>query len=305
MITEKKPAVLITGGSGMTGKYLSSVLLGKGFQVSHLSRKQDQFGTIRVHRWDPDKGILDPVVLKGVDYIIHLAGANIGEKKWTPEWKKEIISSRVNPAELLHRTVTDNGIPLKAFISASATGYYGSKTSEKIYEEDDLPGTDFLADVCKKWEDAALKFEKSGIRTVCLRTSFVLAKENPGLLRMLTPAKFGFLAKIGSGRQYFPWIHVSDLCNIYVKAIEDASMKSAYNAVSPNHVTHREFIEDLAHAVGRPVLTVPALVLKATAGEMADMILKGSRISSQKITDAGYNFTWISLHYALHDIFSG
>lgn len=305
MNTIKKPSVLITGGSGMTGRYLSSVLLEKGFQVSHLSRKQDQFGTIRVHRWDPDKGILDPVVLKGIDYIIHLAGANVGENKWTDERKKEIISSRVAPAELIHRTLTENGIPLKAFISASATGYYGSKTSDKIYEEDDPPGNDFLAEVCKKWEDAALKFEKSGIRTVRLRTAFVMAKENPGLLKMLTPARYGFLARIGNGRQYFPWIHVSDLCNIYVKAIEDHNMTGAYNAVSPNHVTHRAFIDDLAHAIGRPVMTIPKFVLRASAGEMADMILNGSQVSSQKITDAGYNFTWISLHYALHDIFSG
>jgi uncharacterized protein (TIGR01777 family) len=240
-----------------------------------------------------------------VDYIIHLAGANLGEKKWTPERKEEIISSRVTPAELLHATIIKHNIPVKAFISASAVGYYGTKTSEKIYEEEDLPGNDFLANVCKRWEEAALKFENSGIRTVRIRTAFVLAKENPGLLKMLTPAKYGFLAKIGSGQQYFPWIHISDLCDIYLKAIEDQSVHGAYNAVSPNHVTHRTFIDDLAHAVGRPVLTVPAFILKASTGEMAEMILKGSRISSQKITDAGYNFTWISLHYAFHDIFSG
>lgn len=301
---EKKSTVLITGGSGLTGKYLSSLLLERGYNVAHLSRKQDQFGIIRVHRWDPEKEILDPVVLEGIDYIIHLAGANLGEKRWTPERKQEIITSRTAGAELLYRTVKENNIPLKGFISSSAVGYYGTRTSEKIYTEDDPPGTDFLATVCKKWEDSAIQFESAGIRTVRIRSAFVLARENPGILKMLTPAKYGFLAKTGSGRQYFPWIHISDLCNIYIKAIEDEKMNGPYNAVSPYHVTHRDFMEDLAHAVGRPLLTVPSFVLQAATGEMSDLILKGSRVSSQKVTDAGYKFSWISLHYALHDILS-
>ena len=134
--------VLITGGSGIIGRYLTSLLLENGYKVSHLSMKQDQFGRVRVHRWDPEKGILDPAIVDGVDYIILRTGANIGEKRWTRTRKEVIVKSRVDSALLLHKIVTENKIPVKAFISASGTGDYGSFTSDTILTEDDLPGND-------------------------------------------------------------------------------------------------------------------------------------------------------------------
>ncbi|MCU0460453.1 MAG: TIGR01777 family oxidoreductase [Bacteroidales bacterium] len=299
-----KAGILITGGSGLVGRYLTSLLLEKGYSVSHLSRKQDQFGRVRVYRWDPEKGILDPVVFEGVDYIVNLAGANIGESRWTSKRKAEIVRSRVDSVNLLYKTIHENNIPLKVFISASAVGYYGSATSDKVFTETDPPGSDFLGKTCRQWEEAADLFEKSGIRTVKVRTAVVLEKSDSALSKLMMPAKFGFLVQTGNGRQYMPWIHISDLCRIYLKAIEDQTLSGAYNAVAPQHVTHREFVKKLAKVMGKPVfpVAVPGPLLRGALGEMSDVVLKGSRISSEKIINAGYSFSFGNLNDALANL---
>jgi hypothetical protein len=297
-------SVLISGGSGLVGGYLTSALLAEGYKVSHLSRKTGQSGKVKVLRWDPQNNIIDPQVLEGVDFLIHLAGANIGEKRWTKKRKEEILTSRVDSARLLHKVISANGIRLKAFISASAIGYYGSVTSDKTFKEDDLPATDFLGRTCKMWEEAADLFENSGTRTVKIRTAVVLEKSDSALSKLMKSARFGFLVKTGSGGQYMPWIHINDLCNIYLKVITDTEMNGAFNAVSPQHVTGREFIQTLGIVVKRPVfpIPVPAIVLRAALGEMADVILKGSRASSDKLINAGYSFIFSNLQDALVNV---
>ncbi len=302
----KNTSVLITGGSGLVGKYLTSLLLGKGYRVSHLSRNANQFGKVRVYRWDPGKEIIDPAVFQSVDFIIHLTGANIGEKRWTKNRKADIIKSRVESSLFLHKVITDNEIRLKAFISASATGYYGTVTSDKIYSEEDPPSNDFTGSLCRQWEQAVDLFGKDGIRTVKIRTAVVLAKNDSALSKLMVSAKYGFLMIMGNGRQHIPWIHIKDLCNIYLKAIEDSGISGAYNAVAPQHVTYTDFIKTLANIIKRIVLPlpVPAIILKAVKGEMSDIILKGSRVSSKKITDAGYQFAFKSLYDALNNILS-
>jgi len=301
---QERPSVLISGGSGLIGRYLTSVLLSEGYKVSHLSRKTSQSGLAKVCRWDPEHNIIDPRVFDGVDFLIHLAGANIGEKRWTEKRKEEIQTSRVDSCRLLYKTINDNGIRLKAFISASAIGYYGSVTSDKVFKEDDLPAKDFLGTTCKMWEEAADLFGKSGIRIVKIRTAVVLEKNDSALSKLMKPARFGFLVQTGNGRQYMPWIHIKDLCNIYLKAISDPEMTGVYNAVSPQHVTGREFINTLALVMKRKVfpVPVPAIVLRAVLGEMSDVILKGSRASSDKIINAGYNFIFSNLQDALTNV---
>jgi uncharacterized protein (TIGR01777 family) len=304
--TKKGSSVLITGGSGLVGRYLTSLLLEKGYHVSHLSRKTNQFGKVRVFRWDPDKEILDPVVFEGIDYVIHLAGANIGEKRWTKNRKDEIVKSRVDSALFLNKVISNAGITLKAFISASAVGYYGSVVSENIFSENDPAGEDFLGVTCSHWEEAADLFGKMGVRTVKIRTAVVLEKSDNALTKLMIPAKFGFMVATGSGRQYLPWIHISDLSNIYLKAIEDSSMNGAYNAVSPHYITHMEFVKTLAHIIGKPVLpfTIPAFFLQAAFGKMSDIILKGSRISAEKIMNSGFSFRFSNLEDALTNVIS-
>ncbi len=296
-----KAKILITGGSGLVGRLLTSLLLAEGYSVSHLSRGQDKFGRVRVHRWDPEKGILDPAVLDGIDYIIHLAGANIGKKRWSEKRRKKIVSSRVDSLSLLHRIVVENNIPLKALISASAAGYYGSATTEKIFTEKDPPGADFLASTCRQWEEAADAFGKSGIRTVKIRSAVVLDQNDSALRRLMMPAKFGFIVRLGNGRQYMPWIHISDLCGIYLKAVEDQDLSGAFNAVSPQHVTHCEFINTLSLIIKKPVfpVNVPSFILSSVLGEMSSVVLRGSRISSERISETGFKFAYGNLNDAL------
>jgi uncharacterized protein len=304
MNSGKNMSVLITGGSGLVGRYLTSTLLSKGYTVSHLSRKASQFGKVRIFRWDPEKQIIDPAVFDGIDYIVHLAGANIGEKRWTKYRKEEIVNSRIQSARLLHKVISGNRITLKAFISASAVGYYGSVTSERIFSENDPSSSGFLGTTCQKWEDGADLFEKSGIRTVKIRTAVVLEKSDSALSKLMMPAKYGFLIQTGNGHQYMPWIHIEDLCGIYLKAIEDSNISGAYNAVSPQHATHKDFMRVLSGVVKRPVLfpNVPGYLIKLLLGEMSDVILKGSRVSSVKIRDSGYSFLFEDLEIAIRQV---
>jgi hypothetical protein len=298
--------VLITGGSGLIGKHLTSSLLAKGYSVSHLSRKIKKEGRVRSFFWDPEKRLADSEAFKGVDYIIHLAGANIGEKRWTIRRKRVILESRVNSAGFLFETVQSLGIKLKGFISASASGIYGSEASEKIFDETDPPAGDFLGSICRAWEASADAFEKAGIRTVRIRAGVVLDKRDSALSKLMMPGKFGFLVQTGSGDQYMPWIHIHDLSHIYIKAIEDPLMSGAYNAVAPQQVIHREFIHVLAKTMRVFVfpLPVPGFLLKSVLGEMSVVILSGNRVSSRKIQDAGYSFIFGDLKKALENIIS-
>ncbi len=300
----KNSSVLISGGSGLIGRYLTASLITAGYQVSHLSRNADDRSGAKVYRWDPEKRTIDSAAFEGIDFIINLAGANIGEKRWSGKRKVEIRKSRVDSTEFLHDVVIEKGIQLKAFISASAVGIYGSLTSDKIFTENDLPSTDFLATTCMLWEEAAELFESSGIRTVKVRTAVVLEKSDSALSKLMRPGKFGFLIQTGTGHQYMPWIHINDLCNIYLKAIEDSEIRGPYNAVAPQHVTHKEFIHVLAKVMGVPVLFphVPDFLLRAALGEMSDVILKGSRVSSEKIMNKGYRFLFNNLEDALNDV---
>ncbi len=301
---EKVPSVLITGGGGLIGRYLTKVLLEKGFKVSHLSRKPERKNKVQVFCWNPDKGYIETDALEGADCIIHLAGANIGEKIWTEARRDEIIRSRVDSAKLLHERIIYTGVPLKTFISASAVGFYGALTSEKIFTEEDSAGTDFLGITCRRWEEAADLFEKSGIRTVKVRTAVVLEKTDSALSKLMLPGKLGFLVKTGDGKQYMPWIHIADLCGIYLRSVTDIAFSGSYNAAAPQQVTHEEFMKTLGEVLKRPVLKfpIPSIFLKAVMGQMSDVILKGSRVSSEKIINAGYKFKFADLHDALSDV---
>jgi len=259
---------------------------------------------IKIIPWDPINRRIDHDALSGINYLVHLAGANIGEKRWTKTRKKEIVSSRIDSAKFLFDLIKDNPGELKAFISASAIGFYGAITSGKIYNEKDLPGTDFLGDTCRQWEVAADQFGKTGIRTVKIRTAIVLEKNDAALSKLMLPAKYGFVVRTGTGYQYMPWIHIDDLCNIYLKSIEDHNMNGIYNAVSPDHVNHNDFVRTMAHVMKKPVFLppVPAFILRAALGEMSVVILNGSRISSEKIINSGYNFIHPDLEEALTNI---
>jgi uncharacterized protein (TIGR01777 family) len=297
--------VLITGGTGLIGRHISKKLKENGFNVTLLSRKRETDGAISVYTWDPDKNFIDPEAISKADYIIHLAGAGIGDKRWTKKRRELIIDSRIKTGELIFIKVQESGKKLKAFISASGIGYYGTSTSDKIFKETDFPDKDFLGEVCRKWEEMADRFKESGIRTVKVRTGVVLTDKGGVLGRMATTVKMGIGSPLGSGKQYIPWIHIDDLCNLYLKAVEDQSMTGAWNAVAPEHITNRELMQTLAKVLEKPFFfpAVPSLVLKILFGKMSGIILKGSRVSAGKIISTGYNFEYPNLENALRNLF--
>ncbi len=296
--------VLIAGGTGLVGSYLIKGLIDKGYNPVVLTRNAKIKRGYTTFAWDPSRGYIDKESFKGVNIIINLSGANIGESRWTISRKKEILESRIESTSLLYNTAKElSTTPLK-YISASATGFYGAISSDRIFTEEDAPADDFLGDVCSSWENAADRFKDLASKVIKLRLGIVLDKNDGALKRMLLPAKLYMGSAIGTGRQYIPWVHPEDLTNIFIKAIEDDNMDGSYNAVSPSYVTNKEFIKTLTTVLKKPFLglNTPSSILIILYGEMANIVLKGSRVSPKKIMDAGYKFKYSELKEAITNI---
>lgn len=296
--------VLIAGGSGLVGKRLTDLLLKKKFNVRWLSRSRKTHKAVKVFEWNIEQQTIDNEAFTGVDVIINLAGTSIADKSWSAEQKEKIVMSRTGSAQLLFKTVKELPVKPECYLSASAVGWYGAVSSEQILAED-MPATDdFLGTTCRLWESEADKFSQLATRVVKIRIGVVLAKEGGILSKTSFPMKIGLGAALGSGKQYIAWIHIDDLCQIFVHAIENTDMTGAFNAVAPNHVTNKEFFRTMAKVLGRPFFmpNVPAFTLKIALGEMADMLLKGSRISCDKIKNTGFKFQYEQLNDALKDI---
>ena len=297
--------VLIAGGTGLIGRHLCRRLLEQGYEVAVLSRSRSNLKQVLSYTWNPVRNEIQKEALKNCDYIINLAGENIGAKRWTSKRRREILESRINSTKLIFNNLKDNH-RLSAYITASAIGYYGALTAKDIFHETDAPSNDFLGQTCKEWEEAADIFARKGVRTVKIRTGIVLAKDGGALAKLNIPIRLGFASALGHGKQYMPWIHMEDLCNIYIQAIKDEEMVGPYNAVAPEHVKNRDFTRKAAHALHRPFWfpNVPAFVLKLFFGEMSLMLLSGSRISSEKIESTGYTFLFPNLDSAFKELYS-
>ena len=296
--------VLITGGTGLVGKHLCKHLKNAGYDVAILSQVRYNKSEFPIYYWNWKKQEIDEVALQNSDFIIHLAGANIANQRWSNQRKKLIVDSRVKSAEFLHKKIKELHLSPTAFISASAVGYYGMETSQKIFKESNTPSTDFLGQTCRLWEKAATNTYDSRIRTTLIRTGIVLTQNDGALAKMLQPIKLGAISAIGNGKQYMPWIHIDDLCAIFLKAITDPRMHGAYNATAPEHHTNKSFTKAIAKSLGKKMWlpNLPAFLLKLTLGEMANMLLFGSRTSSKKIIDKGFQFKFPTLERALKSL---
>lgn len=294
--------ILITGGTGLIGKHLSNILRAKGYNIAILSRSTS--GNPNAYFWDIEKGFIEQKAIQQADYIIHLAGAGIADERWTKKRKKELIDSRVNSTKLLYQKVVQYNPNLKGFIAASGIGYYGAITSEKILTENDTAGTDFLATICKLWEKESMMFDSINIRTVILRTGIVLSENGGAYEKISKPIKNGIGAALGSGKQYMPWIHITDLCNMYLSAIENTELHGVYNAVAPEHVTNKEFTNNTAISLNKKIRlpNVPSFVLKTLLGKLAVILLEGTRVSAKKIIATNFKFKYASLKEALKEI---
>lgn len=300
------PQVLITGGSGLIGQSLGKRLQQAGHEVSILSRSKSSGKALPSHFWHVESKQISKELVNTSEYIVHLAGANIGQSRWTPARKKLIVNSRIKSAQLIFDNLDPQNNRLKAFITSSAIGYYGARTSDHIFQESDPPADDFLGQTCRDWEEAADLFSGSGIRTVKIRTGIVLSNKGGALSRLQGPVKWGLGAPLGDGNQYMPWIHLDDLCAIFVQALENEKLQGAYNAVAPEHITNREFTRRLAKTLNKPfwIPGVPAFGMKLLFGEMAAMLLQGSRISSEKIRSTGFRFQFPDIDGAFQELYS-
>ena len=267
--------VLITGGTGLVGTHLSRKLQEMGYEVAILSRTKRNENNLHTYIWDYNKNEIDKDAINTSDYIIHLAGVNLGERRWTSKRKQLIFDSRIKSAELIYNNIDKENNRLIAFITASAIGYYGAITSDKVLSEKEPPADDFLGQICKKWEQVADRFTDIGIRAVKIRTGVVLAKQGGALSKIIIPIKMGIGSVIGDGNQYLPWIHIDDLCSIYFKAIEDTKMIGAYNAVAPEHITNKQFMETIARNMDKSFWfpKIPPAFIKVILSKTSEMIV--------------------------------
>lgn len=292
--------ILITGGSGLVGTRLTEILHAKGHEVVHLGRTKSDSG-VRSFVWDVEKQTMDTSAFDGVSAIIHLAGAGVADKRWSRRRKKVIMESRRQSASLLHRELNRHRHSVDTFISASAIGYYGPGDDQTIFRENDPPGGDFLSEVSREWEIAADQFTDLGVRVVKIRIGIVLSGKGGALEPLEKTVRLGAGSPLGSGEQWMSWIHIDDLCAIFAAAIENENMRGVYNAVAPFPVKNREFVRELAAVLKKPLILprVPPVVLRVLFGEMSTIVLDGAKVSSDKIRQEGFTFSFPKLREAL------
>lgn len=305
--------VLITGGTGLVGQALTQLLTDQGYQVIILSRQPDAAhntannNLVTYAGWDVQRQTIDLNALAAADHIVHLAGANVGGKRWTAAYKKEILESRTGTSDLLVNALRQHPNKVRKFISASATGYYGEyDRKDGPFTETDPAAGDFLGTTCKAWEDSVLRAESLDKQVVILRTGIALSRKGGALKEFQKPLQFGFATILGNGEQWVSWIHLQDLVRLYFNAIVNPQLQGVFNAVAPQPVHHKELILAMARAAkGKSFIPayVPAFALKLALGEMSTEVLKSTRVSSRKIQDTGFLFSYPDINTAMEQLY--
>lgn len=298
-----KLKVLITGGTGLIGSFLSKKLREEGHEVFLLSRSKKQIeGITKVYQWDIKRSWIEEGALAGKDIVIHLAGENIGEQAWTSQNRKRILESRTRSTDLLVQELKKESKLPKKILCASAIGFYGS-SSEKVFTEQDGPGVGFAAEVTKQWELATDQFRSLGISCSQVRIGIVLSTQGGAMPQMMLPTKLFIGAPIGSGKQRMSWIHLEDLVDVFMFLLAH-NVDGKLNAVAPQPVSNSEFMKALRKAMGKFNLapSLPAFVLRLVMGERADLVLNDQVVSSQKLQDLGFQYNHESLEQALKDL---
>ncbi|HSZ85321.1 MAG TPA: TIGR01777 family oxidoreductase [Puia sp.] len=306
------PTILITGGTGSIGKALTEMLLEKGYEVIVLSREtsivNDGSSKVKTANWNVEKQTIDENAIRNADRIIHLAGANVAEKRWTEKRKKEIRESRTKSSELIVKALKEIPNKVKTVVSASAIGWYGPDLKippTKYFVETDLPDNDFLGETCRLWEESIEPVKELNKRLVKIRTGIVLNNGEGALKEFRKSLKFNIAAILGSGEQTISWIHIDDLCRIYIDSIENENLSGVYNAVAPNPVNNKNLTLELARKLkGKKFIPihVPEFILKIALGEMNVEVLKSCAVSCDKIKNTGLQFLYPSIESALGDL---
>jgi uncharacterized protein (TIGR01777 family) len=294
--------ILVTGSTGLVGSTLLPFLKSKGHEVFRLVRSQAKTGPDAIY-WNPEKGVDDTARLEGLDAVVHLAGENIAEGRWTDERKARIRDSRVKGTRVLSETLARLAAPPRTLISASAIGYYGDRGAE-IMREESAPGADFLADVCREWEAATEPAAQSGMRVVKLRFGVILTPKGGALTKMLAPFQFALGGKLGSGKQYMSWVTLDDVVGAINHALTDETLSGPVNVVAPNPVTNYEFTKTMGRVLSRPtIFSVPAFAVRLAFGEMGDVaLLSSTRVEPTRLKESGYVFQHPELESALRQM---
>lgn len=306
------PTVVITGGTGMVGQQLTRLLVEKGYEVLLMSRRSGEMQvgaiSIRLVQWNLQQQTIDADAIRKADHIIHLAGAGVADKRWTARRKQEILDSRIQSSRLIVKALKEIPNTVQSVISASAIGWYGPDeaniTSGSFTEE--MPAyNDYLGNTCKAWEESITPVSVLGKRLVKLRIGIVLSETGGALAEFKKPLKGGIAAILGSGKQIISWVHVQDLCNMFLFALENRTMEGSFNAVAPNPVSNKVLTLTLARQKNGSwyiPFYVPALLLKLMLGEMSIEVLKSTTVSSRKIEGEGFEFEYPHIEIALRNL---
>ena len=298
--------VLITGATGLIGSEIVKVCHDQNIAVNYLTTSKDKLTTEENYKgfyWNPDKKEIDAACFEGVDAIINLVGATIS-KRWTDGYKKEIITSRTETAQLIKDTIKANKFPLKQIVSASAIGVYPDSLTNYYEEDFDGVSSSFLGKVVKKWEAAVDEFQQLGVSVAKIRIGLVLSEKGGALPEMAKPIKLGAGAPFGSGDQWQSWIHIEDLAKIFVFAVTN-KLTGIYNGVAPNPVNNTEVTKTVARVLDKPLIlpNIPKFAMKLVLGDMHILLFESQRVSSEKIENAGFNFVFHHLEAAIQDLF--
>ncbi len=296
--------VLITGGSGTVAERLSKLLTNVGHEVVHLSRNENPQSSYKTYIWDVQKGEIDPSCVDGVDTIVHLAGAGIADKRWTDERKELLVKSRTDSIALVYKLLKEKPHQVKSVVSSSAAGFYSDR-GNSLLVEDNKPAHDFLGQCCIQWEQAVDAGVSLGLRVLKFRTGVILDKSSGALEQIAKPIKFGFGAPIGDGKQWISWIHLDDVAEMYKFGIENENLTGAFNMCSPHPLTNKELTKAIAKELHKPLWLphVPAFALKLALGEMSAVVLGSTKMSSRKIEEVGFKFSYPNIQAALQEIY--
>ncbi|MCK0108926.1 TIGR01777 family oxidoreductase [Flavobacteriaceae bacterium S0825] len=297
--------ILITGATGLVGQEIVKQCHAKNIAVSYLSTSKDKLKNESNYKgfyWNPETKEIDGACFDDVEAIINLAGASIA-KRWTAAYKKEILDSRIQSLNLMYNTIQEHNIPIKQLASTSAIGIYPDSDTNYYEETFNEFGTGFLAEVSTKWETAALQFKQLNINVSLIRIGIVLSNNGGALPKLVAPIKNFVGAALGKGSQWQSWIHIEDLSKLFLYII-DNKLEGVFNGVAPNPVKQRELVKAIGKTVNRPIVLpkVPSVVLKLILGEMSAVVLESQRVSSQKVENLGFQFTYHHLQPALEDL---
>lgn len=283
-------SIAVTGASGLVGTAFCNSLEKDGLRVLRLVRGAINNPTSEL-AWDPTRGKIDSAALEGIDGVVHLAGANIAQQRWTPGFKRQIVASRIESSRLLAGTLAALRRPPRVLVQASAIGFYGDRGDE-VMTEASPPGRDFLADTCVAWESEARPAWEAGVRVVQLRIGVVMARSAGALSEALPKFRLGAGAVLGDGAQWMSWVALDDVVGALRFCLQNDALHGAVNGVAPNPVTNREFTLALAGAVRRPaLLKLPPFAVRWIFGEMGQaLLLASTRVAPEKLLEAGYTF---------------